>query len=879
MRARPRPATTCRPLNQAWQNAGPGGVPGCPHRCRGGPRPPPVSAWNMAVLAAMRETARAGSGGRWADLDEIELLPTVAADLGDLSPGRAHRRRRAAESRALGPFGALRRRRRPLLRNPPYGRGDGQPHPRRRRGAAHRPRRADPRHRPRDLQPASPLRGRPVAPAPGRPGALRPACARSTAACPWARGSSASVGRHRADLCVPERHRRRPSCFRRRGRPCARRGCGLRLRAHPQPRPASSARCRWAARPRSPSTSARWRWSQATADQIGIALDNARLYSETRRQLEELKRPRPSSSTPRSCRRWASWPRAWPTRSTTRSRRSSARRTCCRTPPTCTRHVRDRLRIIAEEAVTGGPHRAEPPAVRAPLPARAPPVLAGRAGPAGARAQGLSARAGQHPGGHRPRRLSAGVRRREPAPAGAAEPGAERSPGDGPAPGKRVLTLRVRADEAVRRRSRSCDTGPGIAAERAAQDLRSVLHDQAAGRGQRPGPVRLLRHRDRAPGPPAGREPAGRRGRLHRRAAGRRDRGLSVRRVRPVLARAAGGRRSAAGCAARGRAGARRARPPPRARLREPRRRLHPPASCWARTRFFVTPDLVEHLLAAHDRASPRAPTTAPRCAPTRTEPTVTWVGHATLLIQLDGVNVLTDPQWSERASPVTLRRPPARHAARAAVRGPAAHPRGPDLPRPLRPPGRGDGASGWPPSIGRASWCRSGLKAWFADLGITDVEELDWWEQPHGARAHPDLRARPALLGPHALGPQPPAVERLGDRRAASAACSSRGTPPTPACFKEIGAAPGTVRPGRDRHRRLPAARHHAGHPHDARGGAPGLRRRPRAGASCRSTGAPSTSPTSRWRSRRSAWRRRAAPRLDPERVWILKHGETRRW
>jgi N-acyl-phosphatidylethanolamine-hydrolysing phospholipase D len=31
----------------------------------------------------------------------------------------------------------------------------------------------------------------------------------------------------------------------------------------------------------------------------------------------------------------------------------------------------------------------------------------------------------------------------------------------------------------------------------------------------------------------------------------------------------------------------------------------------------------------------------------------VTWVGHATLLLQLGPVNVLTDPMWSERASPV----------------------------------------------------------------------------------------------------------------------------------------------------------------------------------------------------------------------------------
>jgi L-ascorbate metabolism protein UlaG (beta-lactamase superfamily) len=31
----------------------------------------------------------------------------------------------------------------------------------------------------------------------------------------------------------------------------------------------------------------------------------------------------------------------------------------------------------------------------------------------------------------------------------------------------------------------------------------------------------------------------------------------------------------------------------------------------------------------------------------------VTWVGHATLLVQLDGVNVLTDPIWSERGTPL----------------------------------------------------------------------------------------------------------------------------------------------------------------------------------------------------------------------------------
>ena len=47
--------------------------------------------------------------------------------------------------------------------------------------------------------------------------------------------------------------------------------------------------------------------------------------------------------------------------------------------------------------------------------------------------------------------------------------------------------------------------------------------------------------------------------------------------------------------------------------------------------------------------ATPRA--AAPRF-------TITWVGHASLLIQLDGLNIVTDPMWSERASPVSFAGP-----------------------------------------------------------------------------------------------------------------------------------------------------------------------------------------------------------------------------
>ncbi len=45
-----------------------------------------------------------------------------------------------------------------------------------------------------------------------------------------------------------------------------------------------------------------------------------------------------------------------------------------------------------------------------------------------------------------------------------------------------------------------------------------------------------------------------------------------------------------------------------------------------------------------------------PRAAPDLL--TITWIGHTSFLIQIGGLNVLTDPVWSERASPVQFAGP-----------------------------------------------------------------------------------------------------------------------------------------------------------------------------------------------------------------------------
>ena len=147
----------------------------------------------------------------------------------------------------------------------------------------------------------------------------------------------------------------------------------------------------------------------------------------------------------------------------------------------------------------------------------------------------------------------------------------------------------------------------------------------------------------------------------------------------------------------------------------------------WTRTTFFIrrmwaatfVPRRLELPPAASDGVALRANQTAP---------TVTWIGHATLLIQLAGVNILTDPQWSERASPLSFAGP-------KRVTSPGVHFE--DLP-PIHVVvishdhyDHLDEAT-----VKRLAethrprfYVPLGLRSWFADLGITDVVELDWWD------------------------------------------------------------------------------------------------------------------------------------------------------
>ena len=113
------------------------------------------------------------------------------------------------------------------------------------------------------------------------------------------------------------------------------------------------------------------------------------------------------------------------------------------------------------------------------------------------------------------------------------------------------------------------------------------------------------------------------------------------------------------------------------------------------------------------------------------TIPSITWIGHATLLVQMGGVNIITDPQFSRRASPLQWLGP-----QRVVPPGIALQ----DLPRIHYVVISHDHYDSLDVDSIKALFQRPEgqqitfivplrLKAWFEDLGITRVVELDWWE------------------------------------------------------------------------------------------------------------------------------------------------------
>ena len=109
-------------------------------------------------------------------------------------------------------------------------------------------------------------------------------------------------------------------------------------------------------------------------------------------------------------------------------------------------------------------------------------------------------------------------------------------------------------------------------------------------------------------------------------------------------------------------------------------------------------------------------------------EPTVTWVGHATVLVQMDHVTFLTDPIWSDKPFPVSFVGP-----KRFAAPGLALDALPPidfvlishnhydhlDLPT-LR----------WLARGGTRFFVSLGDAALLRQCGIEAVDELDWWER-----------------------------------------------------------------------------------------------------------------------------------------------------
>ena len=110
-------------------------------------------------------------------------------------------------------------------------------------------------------------------------------------------------------------------------------------------------------------------------------------------------------------------------------------------------------------------------------------------------------------------------------------------------------------------------------------------------------------------------------------------------------------------------------------------------------------------------------------------KPTVTWIGHSAFLVQLAGVNVLVDPQFSERASPVSFAGP------RRIVPLPLEISELPRIDVVLTSHNHYDHLDvATVEALARRDpaplfLVPLELSAWMRERGAANVEELDWWQ------------------------------------------------------------------------------------------------------------------------------------------------------
>jgi len=119
--------------------------------------------------------------------------------------------------------------------------------------------------------------------------------------------------------------------------------------------------------------------------------------------------------------------------------------------------------------------------------------------------------------------------------------------------------------------------------------------------------------------------------------------------------------------------------------------------------------------------------------AANRTRPTLTWIGHATFLVQVGGLNVLTDPHFTARASPLNFAGPRRLVPPGLALR---------DLPAPdvilishNHYDHLDDGSVRWlarhyPKAVFMVPL---GLRRWLQRRKVGNAVELDWWQRHDG--------------------------------------------------------------------------------------------------------------------------------------------------